>query len=59
MEKLLSERVFWEGCFIDTPKNRVVTSSVILAPLSESRSIQIIEEPSDTAQLNEMLPFVT
>ena len=41
------------GFWFDTLKNRVVTSNVILAPFRESSSIQIIEEPLDTAQLNE------
>jgi len=43
---------FNRGVWFDTPKNRVVTSSVIWL-FGESSSIQIIEEPLDTAQFKE------
>jgi hypothetical protein len=46
------ERVFQLGVWFDTLKNRVVTSSVI-GSFGESRSIQIIEESLDTAQIKE------
>jgi len=44
---------FNRGVWFDTPKNRVVTSIVILALQRVLCSIQIIEEPLDTAQFKE------
>ena len=52
--KLYRLRVcFNRGVWFDTPKNRVVTSIVILALQRVPCSIQIIEEPLDTAQFKE------
>jgi hypothetical protein len=45
----------FRGLF-DTPKNRVVTSNVFWLP-RETRNIQTIEEPVDTAQQDVMLPM--
>lgn len=53
------ERLFQVGCFIDTLKNRVVTSELIWLLSVSPAVFQIIEELLDTAQRNEMLPLVT